>query len=116
MKRVKRPYFEVPNECDDIPLGACKVIWSNLDADHVKCREGYHCVPRSEEPWHYETRDFNEAKDFFDKFPPMNTYSNPFKRFSIHEFRFLDVKGSPDKPLSCTVMLSEGRFEKFCFA
>ena len=116
MKRVKRPYFEVPNEDDTVSLKSCKVVWSNLDADKIKCREGYHFIPCSNEAWHYETRDFNEAKDFFEKFPPMHTYANPFNRFSIHEFRFLDIKGSIDKPQSCTVVLSNGRFEKFCFA
>lgn len=119
MKRVKRAYFEVPDAFEGlgVPLNNCRVIWSDLDANNIPPRKGYHYVPRTQDSWHYETRDFNEAMDYFKKNPPLHTLENPFlNRFSPHEFRLLDIRGSVGDPKDCTVILSGGRFEKFCFA
>lgn len=116
MKRVAKAYFEVRDD----ELGgiyASRTVWSTKEANKVKCRPGHHIIPsQPNEPWHYETKNFDEALIFFTNHPPKDTIFNPFlEKFSPDEFRFMDVRGEVDHPQSCTVILSGGRTENFAF-
>lgn len=118
MKKVKRAYYEVSNEYSNSIYTARKFVWSTKEANQIKARPGFHYeVARPNEPWHWETESYQEAFNYIEKHLNKipGIVSNPFLRISPEEFRFLDIRGDINKPLSCTIVLSGGNFQKHIF-
>ena len=118
MKKVKRAYYEVNNAYGNSVYSTRKIIWSVKEADQIQAKPGFHFEPtRPDEPWHWETDNYQEAHYFVEKHLNhiCDVSSDPFLRISPQEFRFLDIRGDLDNPQSCTIILSEGKFEKYSF-
>ena len=90
--------------------GHAKYKWSARESAEIKCPPGTEAMPlREGEPWHYETKDFQEARQF------MVTNSLPVE-FSKETFHLLDIRGEIECPLSCTVLFKGGKFKKYALS